>query len=152
MARAQQRTARKDYPDDGIRKGETYWTWKLRHGPVRRSKEKPLPEQLTGSEYLQQWYPLNRQVQEFEGSADDLEGLASEARELGEGQQESLDAMPEGLQEGSTGELLQERIEECNELADTLEAAQTDLEAAEKGEGDESVQDILDRVKELALA
>ena len=111
--------ARKDYPNEGIQKGQRYYTWSLKTGPrssrTFRSLNPPLPEQLTTSEYLQQWYPLNREIGSFDGSPDDLQALIDQVGELREEAQESADNIPSQLQDGPVGELLQERMDECED-------------------------------------
>ena len=131
MPRVEHRRANKDYPQSGIKKGERYYTWKFKFGGRRRQKTKPLPEQLTQSEYLQEWYPLQRQIQSFDGSADDLGTIIEAATNLGQDQQDKLDNMPDSLQDGATGELLRERNEECEELVSTLEDLKERLQEAE---------------------
>ena len=137
MPRVHRRKARKDYPNDGIRKGDVYYTWKFRRSGVRRSLKPPLPEQLTQSEYAQEWIPLNREVSGFEGSADELRELAERARTLGEEQRDKQGNMPDSLQAGPTGELLEQRADECDELAEELDELAQRLEEAETdGEDD----------------
>ena len=41
--------ARKDYPDDGISKGDTYYYWKFNYGSKVKSKTYPKRSQLTRS-------------------------------------------------------------------------------------------------------
>ena len=133
MPRVHRRIAAKDYPSDGIAKGQTYWTWRMRtarSGVTRRSATPPKPEQLTMSEYAQTWLPLNREVSAFTGEPDDLDDLIERARALGEEQRERLENMPEALQTGPTGDLLEERASECEALADALEG--------ERGEGEDA--------------
>ena len=139
MPRVHRRVAAKDYPGDGIAKGQTYWTWRMRtarSGITRRSATPPKPEQLTTSEYAQTWLPLNREVGAFAGEPDDLEELIERARALGEEQHERLENMPEGLQTGPAGELLSERASECEALADALEGERGTAEDLESGDAD----------------
>lgn len=162
MAKARLVKARKDYPQFGIEKGDEHWVWELKTGPrssrTYRQKDKPLPEQLTTSEYLQQWYPLNREIADFDGSADELQEIIDRLAQLRDETQEKLDAMPDGLRDSSpTGELLQERVEECESLHSDLESHKSDLEAAEEavddaqnavdnhdGDGEDSLDDLQD--------
>jgi hypothetical protein len=69
----------------------------------------------------------------------DLEILRDEIvgtiRELGEAAQESKENMPEGLQEGDTGQMLEERYDTCEAAADELEGL--DLEFASELDDDE---------------
>ena len=91
MPRVEHRKAAKDYPDSNIKKGEKYFTWKFRFGGRRRQKDRPLPEQLTQSGYLQEWYPLQREIESFDGSADDLNTLVERVRDLGQEEQDKLE-------------------------------------------------------------
>jgi DNA repair ATPase RecN len=59
-------------------------------------------------------------------AAEDVDGVRSvleEIRTLGEEQQEKLENMPEGLQQGDTGQLLQERADNCESWAGEIESA-----------------------------
>lgn len=49
--------------------------------------------------------------------ANDLESLAEQVREFGEEQQGKFDNMPEGLQQGDTGQLLEERASNMEQAA-----------------------------------
>jgi len=51
----------------------------------------------------------------------EVDDAASQIRELGEEQEGKLDNMPDGLREGPTGEMLQNRYDECERMADELE-------------------------------
>ena len=142
MPQVHRRKARKDYPDNGISKGDVYYTWKFGRSGVRRSLKPPLPEQLTESEYAQEWIPLNREVSGFDGSTDDLLELAGRARSLGKEQQEKRGNMPDSLQGGATSELLEERAEECEDLADELDDLAQRLEEADEDDEDEVLAEV----------
>jgi hypothetical protein len=125
MPRVVERKARKDYPNSGIKKGDKYFYWKIKTGPASgyacRSLTRPTPSQLNTG--------FAGQVGELENSlqaADDVDGIRSvleEIRELGEECQGKLENMPEGLQQGDTGQLLEERAGQCEEWASTIESA-----------------------------
>lgn len=129
------KAARKDYPEAGVKKGESYWWWKFNFSRyVHRSKVHPTRSQLTQSGFLQELYDIEDNLS-FDG--EDLESsvqeLTERIQELADQCQESLDNMPDHLQESSeTGMLLQERI-------DALEAWISDLEGV-----DLSVDDVED--------
>lgn len=142
MPRVHRRTARKDYPANGIVRGDVYYTWKFRNCPVSRSLTAPLPEQLTRSAFQQEWIPLNREVANFNGSADELKELAERARTLGEEQEERRGNMPDSLQNSPTAELLSERGCECEELADELDGLAGRLEEPEGEEPDGIVDEV----------
>lgn len=148
MPRVAKRTAAKAYPADGIAKGDVYYHWKIKMaygGLVRRSKTYPRRSQLTLSDFLGQAYDLDDAVSAAE-SPDDLDSLADDVRALGEEQADKLSNMPDGLQSGSTGELLQERADQCEEWATEIDNARDAwreaLDALEEGDDDDA-QDFL---------
>lgn len=103
--------ARKAYPIYGIEPGDPYYWWKFRYRPRIMSKTYPKRSQLTQSGFLSQLYDLEDGVTS-DCTSDQLESLIAGLEVLGEECQESLDNMPEHLQESSSsGMLLQERID-----------------------------------------
>ena len=126
--------AAKDYPDKGIKKGEAYYWWKFRYGPKMFSKTPPRQSQLTQSEFLGSMYDIEERIQDlnaaagFEAIESERDSIAEELRELAESQDEKLNNMPESLQQGSTGELLDERRQNAEEMADSLEGVELDSE------------------------
>lgn len=130
MPRVHHRKAAKDYPDHGIAKGEMYYTWSIkmqRGGIVRKSKTYPRPSQLTLSPFLGPLGDLQQDLPNAD-SADALREFADQLRELGEEAQGSFDNMPEGLQQGDTGQMLEERAQNCESWADEIEQAADNLE------------------------
>ena len=113
-----------DYSVDGkqIQIGEPYWWWKFKHGTKRISKTRPRRSQLTQSNFLGQWYEI-----EYDISPGSLEDIIERVEALIEECQESLDNMPEHLQESSSsGEILQERIDGMQEWLDEAQNAELD--------------------------
>lgn len=155
MARVHAVRANKDYPAQGIKKGETYYKWTTRTvvgkryiGTTHRSKVRPTRAQLTSSEFLSRLYELEDglgdrfSMDAFRGSEnwmDDFsaerDSLIGEIEELRDETQEKLDNMPEGLQQGDTGQLLQERI-------DGLEGWTSDLESVEPSDEEEGLEGV----------
>jgi hypothetical protein len=118
--------ARKDYPSAGIKKGDSYYYWEFRFGGLHRSKIAPKRSQLTQSEFLGRIYDIEDRISNISGdTASDLqsqaEEIASEIRELAEEQEDKRSNMPDQLQDSAAGELLQNRADSCNEMADELE-------------------------------
>lgn len=120
--------ARKAKPEKGIKVGDTYywWTFKNQRGPGTKmvSLTYPKPSQLTRSAFKSQWRGFAEEIGDLaldDGLHEALQDIASRIRELGEECQSSLDNMPEGLQQGATGEMLQERINNCETWADEIE-------------------------------
>lgn len=156
MARAHfVKKARKDYPEHGIKKGESYWWWAFmtgrRGGPKRYSKTKPKRSQLTNSEYLSTVYGYDEEAAEIEAAvcdadslrdaASSLEDLAGRIRETGEEQREKYENMPEGLQQGDTGQLLEARADACERIAEELESLASELQQYADEHGDEEKEE-----------
>jgi len=133
MAKVQHRKAAKDYPDHDIKKGEMYYYVKIKTGPYSsremRQKKPFKPSQLTSSEYLGALYSWQESLDALT-CMDDAQMMADEIRELGEQQQEKLDNMPEGLQQGDTGQMIQERIDACEQAASEIEEIISNWESA----------------------
>lgn len=135
MARANfVKSARKEIPEAGIKVGDSYWWWKFKNRPRSVSKSKPKRSQLTQSSFYSSIYDLEDDVI---GSAiadntlpDLRDDVVSQLEDLRDEAQSSLDNMPEGLQEGPTGQLLQERV-------DALENAINEFESLELYEPDD---------------
>jgi hypothetical protein len=124
--------ARKNYPEAKIKKGDTYYWWATRTTVGRayvkhlhRSLTSPTMSQMTSSDYLRAIY----EVQEVRWPSDSsLEGMVEEAANdleaIAEEQDEHFNNMPEGLQQGETGQLLEARRDECQEAADALRSVE----------------------------
>lgn len=122
-----------------IAKGDSYRWWKFRYGGRRvrcmDSACSPRPSEMINSPFLSQAAALSEGLEDavaaFESDldVDALQGAVEEAasgfRELGEEAQGSFDNMPESLQQGDTGQMLEARVEKCDEIADAL--AEIDL-------------------------
>jgi hypothetical protein len=129
MARAHfVKSARKDNPV--AKKGESYWWWKHmvggRGGAKQYSKECPKPSQLTQSEFLSRFYDIEEQISEAK-DPDTLESIAQELGELGDEQREKHDNMPDGLRDGDTGTMLDERSTGCDEWRQEIERVAEEL-------------------------
>ena len=152
MARVYERKARKDYPDAGIKKGDKYFFWELKTGPAsgvtRRSLTRPKPSQLTTSEFKGALYSARESFEAALGSASTFEDLESAREEyktemetLRDEQDEKFNNMPEGLQQGDTGQLLESR-------RDGLEDLISELEGAEIPDSESVIQEIKDDEEE----
>jgi len=154
MPRVHRRKAAKNYPEDGIKKGDIYYTWKFRWRRPCRSLKRPRPSQLTQSEFLGQAYSLQEQVEDMESPAlsegedgvsnfaDNLRTIADEVRSLGEEQADKVYNMPESLQESETADLLNQRNEACESLSDEIEQAADEISSMDASacEDDEDLQ------------
>lgn len=115
-------------------KGEPYYWWKFRYGGKRYSKTYPRASQLTQSNYLSTAYSIFEELEDAdmtdaEAFADLLREKADEIRDLGDEQASNRDAMPESLQDGETGQLLEERNYACDNMADELDNAADTVES-----------------------
>ena len=128
-----------------IKVGDGYRWWKFNFGGryVRCLKAEcaPKPSDLTRSEFYSTLYDIEDSVSaaldDFRsgGEADDLASALNDAaeqlRELGQECQDKFDNIPEGLQQGDTGQLLENRAQECEGKADELESAAGEVESLE---------------------
>lgn len=156
--------ARKDYPSEGIKKGDTYFKWEFRFGGTYRSKTYPKPSQLTQSKVsgaLAAGEVLEAALTDatcIEDITAAIEDAVSDIREVADEYQESVDNMPEGLQEGPTGQDCLEKADNLNEWADDLENALGDIEsldasdyAVEEKEGEVTFDSLNDDEKAAML-
>lgn len=142
------RKAGKDYPEQGIAKGETYYTWHPKGANWQRQKTAPTPRQLTANAWEHFLMDTREGVEalgmlEREDLESAIEELASLAREKGDEEDEKFNNLPESLQDSSTGELLQERRDLAYEIADSLENIDLD-EDRELEEIQQEIDSVLD--------
>lgn len=140
--------ARKDYPDAGIEKGDTYYYWSFRYGGKRMSKTYPKPSQLTQSPFLIEFYSIQEEINAL-ADPEDLDDILSRIDNLRDECQDSLDNMPEALQDTSeSGMLLQERIDALESWYDELESIdrETDEELSED-EIEERREEMLEEIR-----
>ena len=142
--------AAKDNPV--AKKGEPYYWWKFRYSGKQFSKTPPRPSQLTQSEFLSTMYGAQEDLEDAinQGSTvADLEAakdaLLETIEELRDMSQNSLDNMPDQLQEGDTGQMLQERVDAMDSWESDLDSidfdAPTDDDGNELEEGSEAYQE-----------
>lgn len=125
-----------------INVGESYWTWCFYGGQPIYSKTKPRQSQLTNNSFKQELYSIQESVEDFSTEDPDevgefVEELISNLEELRDTCQESFDNIPEQLQEGNSGQILQERIENLDDVISNLENIDTEFSS----ELDESEKD-----------
>lgn len=154
------KSARKADPAHGIEVGDAYYHWKVnRFTPLQKSKTYPRPSQLATG-FAQQVAEIGEHLADLgvgddlahaaENLRSDLEDVAQEARDLAAEQQEKLDNMPEGLRQGDTGQLLEERASALEGWADDLE--RIEVPARDDGESDENYRARLEEALEEAQA
>jgi type I site-specific restriction-modification system R (restriction) subunit len=142
MPRVETRVARKDYPQNGIKKGDTYYYTSLklqRGGIIKRSLRPFKRSELTTSEFkgaLYDWEDAKAEIT----SMDDAQQFADDIRQLGEEQGEKFNNMPEGLQQGDTGQTLETRRETCEAAASEIEEIIGEWESA-KSDWESEIED-----------
>lgn len=154
MAKIEKPKARKEYKcskcGEVIKVGDTY----LKGTPFRRSPVIRCTKcglrcwELSSSEYVQGVGRVCDCWEEDYGCDEDTaQNIADELDTIKDNCQDSLDNMPEGLQEGNTGELLQERIDNLDSAISDLEAI--DYDNIKEGElGDSDYDSLTDEAKE----
>ncbi len=139
------KSARKDNPV--AKKGESYYWWAFmqggRGGPKRYSKDRPKQSQLTQSEFWGAVFSLQEQHEQtpnFEDIESEIEEIKSELENIKDETQGKFDNMPQGLQDGDSGQLLQERVDALEGVIGELDSVDTsielgpEIEAMEDGE------------------
>ena len=129
MAKIEKPVARKEYVcskcGEVIKKGDQYWKGiPFRRSPIIRCLKCGIYHwELSSSNYVQS---VGRLVEcwrdDYEIGEDTAQNIIDELSNIQEECQNSLDNMPEGLQEGDTGQLLQERIDSIQSAIDDLES------------------------------
>lgn len=125
MPRVHSLTARKDYPEDGIKKGETYYKWKKRYGPVRRSSTYPRHSQLSNAKYA----PVKDAIQDAQkaiGEAEEPDAIKDLVQEVADAAREAAEEYEEAISnmavEGSPlADDMQEKADALNAFADACE-------------------------------
>lgn len=153
MAKIEKPKARKEYKcskcGEVIKVGDTYLKGTpFRRSPVIRCTKCGLRSwELSSSEYVQNVGRVCECWEEdYELGADTAEEIVAELIVIQDMCQDSLDNMPEGLQEGDTGQLLQERIDNLDSAISDLEAI--DYEDIKEGElGDSDYDSFTDEAK-----
>lgn len=132
--------AQKDYPQFGIKRGQEHFTWSVPGGGVfvkYRSLTAPKKSQLVAPGY-QQDFAVLQETAAYLGEihdVSDIQSLVDEITALKDDVEEKYNNMPEQLQGGDTGVLMQDRIsdleswiEELNDIISDAEAITDDME------------------------
>lgn len=126
--------AKRPVPSAGIEVGDSYYWWAFRTAYSSRkcfSKTPPKPSQLTQSDFRSQLLAIGEDIPSF-SSVEDVESWVEDAKsqleDLKSETEDKLQNMPESLQQSPTGELLQERIDGCDNLISELDNLNFDVE------------------------
>jgi hypothetical protein len=117
-----------------IKKGDPYKWWKFRFGGkrIRCANCVVRGSELTQSkrgEILAQEEALEDAVSDFRSNEDfdafesAIEDIINELDNLADDARSSFENMPEGLQQGDTGQMLEQRADSIDEFKDELESA-----------------------------
>lgn len=120
MPRVYQRKAGKDYPQHGIKKGDTYFAWSFYREPERKSKTRPLPSQLTNVEseaLMLEVYELD----EFR-NPEEVRSAISSLEDAAEMEQEKADNISEHFPDSEAAQRAEAHV-------DALEGAISELES-----------------------
>jgi flagellar biosynthesis chaperone FliJ len=139
------------------KKGESYYWWKhrrkgARSGFKRMSKNRPRPSQLTMSEYLSAVYSLQEDIEDAKPeSLEDLQSMLeewkSQVEEIRDNCQEKFDNMPEGLQQGEIGQLLEQRVQAMEEWINDLDNVQIDPD----DKNEDTLENALDEIRNIGV-
>jgi len=114
--------ARKDVAGTDIKAGDSYYWWQFKGGRKQCSKTAPKASQLTQSAF---WAPVYALQEREQPSFDDLESeiddIKSELQNIGSECESSLSNMPDSLQQGPTGEMLQGRVDAMQDVESELD-------------------------------
>ena len=142
--------------DHRIKKGFPYKWWKFRRsGKYIRCADPacaPKPKDLTQSEFWSAVFGIQEERFELNTSIEDLESardnVVGELENLRDEQEDKRSNMPEGLQEGDTGNLLQERFDALEEAVINLQNVDISYDPPEEVEEQDEAEDA--RMTEIA--
>lgn len=143
-----------------INVGESYYTWCFYGGQPIYSKTQPRPSQLTQNAFKSELYSIQEKIEDFDHEGDPetiavfVDEIKSDLESLRDTCQESLDNIPEQLQEAPAGQTLQERIENLDSAISEFEDIDTEFDSQldeetdrDEDESDEDWQTRLDEEK-----
>ena len=140
--------------------GESYYHWKFKFGPLMCSVRRPKRQDLTQSGFNKALYDVEDDIAGLDADdslSDRLEEIKSNVESLRDECQESLDNMPDHLQEESdSGCLLQERIDGLECWQDELESIEIDISEVDRDDipclEDMTEEEIEEELEELETA
>lgn len=136
-----------------VPKGSIYYWWQFAFGTKQISLTAPKPQQLTRSEYDRQLLDFADRLGAVSGFtepldlAEEVQSLIDDIGALRDEQEEKKSNMPEGLQEGPTGELLQERYDNLDSAVSELEGIDMDYDEPEDDEfREEAIEEMREKI------
>jgi uncharacterized phage infection (PIP) family protein YhgE len=141
MARVTTHTAAKDYPAQGIKKGETYYQWTPYRRGVQRSKTKPTPSQVSSAKtaVILDAIEGSRKIIDEADEPDEIQSAVEEvgnvANDVLAEYDEALEAWPNGnSQIEEKRDTVQSFIDECESFSADTTAYNEAVEAVQEAE------------------
>lgn len=143
--------ARKTYRGTGVKKGDSYYFFKHRRGPIVRSKNRPpRSSYVTTSPFLGELMDMEDNLTgsidsgKFAEASDRLREMAQECEEKASNMEATF---PNGC---PTIDQMKERMDFCENLATELADISADIDGVHLGDdSDEEMTDIRDRIANL---
>jgi hypothetical protein len=136
-----------------INRGDEYYSVAYLTGPRSSVKKAfckehpPRPSETTGNERLSQLYAAQEALEDAINKATTLEDLTvaleeakDQANEVAESYRESVQNMPENLQNGSGAQDLEDKAQNCDDWAEKLESTKDDIERTDGEDPDEDAE------------
>lgn len=124
MPRVYTRTAGKDYPQQGIKKGDTYYAWAFYRQAERKSLTRPTRQQLTQRDELVAVYDAEDAYNALDwmvATPEDIDDVVAHLETAREAAQEKLDNLEQAFAGGNP------QIDELNDFLSGLEQADQEL-------------------------
>lgn len=135
MPRVETSIAAKDYPNQGIKKGEKYWHWTPYRQAKRRSKTPPRPSQYESNETKAQVYSACESLEDFlrdaddSTSAEDIQGAIDDCKTAAEEAKDAMEEKASNIEDGFGHET--EQSTQFREWAEMIETWISELEGIE---------------------
>lgn len=152
--------ARKNYRDHGIKRGDSYYWWKFARSIKQYSKDRPKQSQLTRSAFWSAFYSIEEEFSSTPTNMEDLESFVNQIKDrlenLRDETQEKFDNMPQGLQDGDTGQQLAARVDACDELINEIDGVDQSFDdpnddgSAEVERADQVWQEVTDALSNIS--
>lgn len=155
MPRVSSQIAAKDYPDQGIKKGEKYYKWSFRYGGTYKSKTYPRSSQLTQSKYSMVYSALEELQDMFSADGVTVQDIVDTAQTASETIREVASEYEQADEDmGGHQGANSERAQACEECADELESAASEYDGVDFGPDEEyeTEEDLLEACKEAVGA
>ena len=151
MPRVFTQKAGKDYPDQGIKKGDTYYKWSFRYGGAFKRLKRPRPSQLTQSKYSAVYAALENIEDMFSQDGMTIEDIVCAAQSAAEEIREVASEYEQADEDmGGHQGVNSERAQACEECADELENAASEFDGIDIGtdEDYETLEDAMEACRD----